>query len=108
MAKVILRASALKERKDFIQYGLQEFGQRAAREMHRQIEQCLHLLGQNPRAGVRVPELDTPDTQIRKFVIHRLLVAYYYVDEQQDELHIISFWNVRQNPAKISSRLRQE
>ena len=97
MVEVKWHSRAESEYRDALIAGYEEFGSQVSADLSKEVERCTRLLAKFPYIGSRVPELDTPRRQIRRLLVHELFVLYYYVDDKNAVLYIISFWNTRRN-----------
>lgn len=77
-----------------IDYLLAEWSEKSAAEFIEDVASILELLKTQPKL---YPLTDSPS--VRKAVIRKQITLFYKIEKQN--IHLIRFWNNRQNPEKL-------
>ena len=108
MAVVIWTRKANDARYRALEYGTVTFGAAAVDKMNHRIEHCVRLLATNPHIGAIEQTLRNRRYEYRSLVVHRYFKIVYYIDALHEKIYITAFWDVRQEPQRLTQETKEE
>ena len=103
--KLEFTSNARKRQIQIILYCVETFGNKVARRFVSEMEHLLRLLLNNPYMGALEPALINEKKDYRYWVIHPYKMIYY-VDEFTETIYIVTFFDTRQDPAKLPATVK--
>ena len=101
MACVVWSKTAQAARIEILLYGAEHFGKKSAQKLAAEIKRCTRLLAHHPFMGQRLMEATPARPEIRQLVINRLFALIYYVDSDEQQVHILAIRDTRTDPARM-------
>jgi plasmid stabilization system protein ParE len=100
MAKQIIWSfKAQIDRKEILQYWIDKNRSKTfSRKLYRLFQEAVKLIAQHPNIGT-----PTEFGQVRSKVVRDYQIFY---EEIEDAIHILTIWDTRQNPDKLSNKLK--
>lgn len=83
---------------EVVDYILEDFGTRAALEFQEKVSKAEMLIADNPKIMPIEPLIDDDDFEYRSVIINKRSKLLYI--EHRDEIIILDFWDVRQEPRR--------
>lgn len=95
-----LSPQAIEEYDKAVDYTIEHFGMKTARDFVTEIKRTLHLLSDNPHLGVSELALAHEAKDFRYLVIHPYKLIYY-VDKSVETIYVVTLFNTWQDPEKL-------
>ena len=86
-------------------YILQNFGVKSLIKFRQELNHTTELLQSNPNMCALESLLTKRSRTYRSTIINKLSKMVYYVDEQNETIHIAAFWDCRREPLAQIERL---
>lgn len=99
------RKKAEKQVESATRYCGKQFGKSVASRFIDSIEHSVNLLVTNPHLGPVEPLLEGRRHNYRSLVVHEHFKLVYYIDTKKDTIYIVSLWDTRRAPTKLSNTL---
>ena len=96
--KVVWENIALEQLDQVADYVLDRFGEKREILFREQVKHTAELLKSNPYMGVLDSLLIERSQSYRSVLVNRLNKMVYYVDENNETIHISAFWDCRCEP----------
>lgn len=87
-------------------YGSMNFGIHTAKKFGARIEHCIRLIADQPHLGKQELLLVNRPYMYRSFVVLENFKVIYRVDEIQNVVYIVDFWDVRQEPNRLVEKTK--
>lgn len=96
--KIIWHEEAKKGRWDVSKYIRKCFGSKRMDVFVHEVHQSVQMLKQYPNIGPIDPLFEKRPATYRSIIIGGLSKMVYRIDEDRDTIHIVAFWDCRQEP----------
>ena len=103
--KTVWEDPALEQLGEVADYIGDRFGEKRADVFLDEVRHVIDLLEYNPYMGALDPLLVGRSESYRSVLVNKLNKLVYYVDENNETIHIAAFWDCRREPLRQTEHL---
>lgn len=104
--KVIWQTNAKNGKSQVSSYIYRHFGIKRLRQFKQEVESSVKMVMLHPNIGIIDPLFSERPVAYRSIIINGLSKMVYRVDDENDVVYIVAFWDTRREPKNQANRVK--